>query len=81
MSRLIAARGAPEHTRSNNGSVSRGLQRHAKSFIEKEQRAWLASQSIQTLYIDPGRAWEMVSLGASMLGYGTSASTLRYSTL
>ncbi len=48
MSRLIAEHGAPEHIRSYNGS----------EFIEKELRAWLASQSIKTLYIDPGSPWQ-----------------------
>ena len=48
MSRLIAEHGAPEHIRSDNGS----------EFIEKELRAWLASQSIKTLYIEPGSPWQ-----------------------
>ena len=48
MNRLIAEHGAPEHIRSDNGS----------EFIEKELRAWLASQSIKTLYIDPGSPWQ-----------------------
>ncbi len=48
MNRLIAEHGAPEHIRSDHGS----------EFIEKELRAWLASQSIKTLYIDPGSPWQ-----------------------
>jgi putative transposase len=48
MNRLIAEHGAPEHIRSGNGS----------EFIEKELRGWLASQSIKTLYIDPGSHWQ-----------------------
>jgi putative transposase len=48
MARLIAEHGAPEHIRSDNGS----------EFIEKELRAWLASQKIKTIYIDPGSPWQ-----------------------
>ena len=48
MTRLIAEYGAPEYIRSDNGS----------EFIEKELRAWLASQAIKTLYIEPGSPWQ-----------------------
>ncbi len=48
MARLIAEHGAPQHIRSDNGS----------EFIEKELRAWLASQKIKTIYIDPGSPWQ-----------------------
>jgi len=48
MARLIAEHGAPEYIRSDNGS----------EFIEKNLRSWLASQSIKTLYIEPGSPWQ-----------------------
>ncbi len=37
----------------------RGAQRrHAKPFIERELRAWLAAMKIKTLYIEPGSPWQ-----------------------
>jgi len=48
IARLIAEHGAPEYIRSDNGS----------EFIEKQLRAWLASRSIKTLYIEPGSPWQ-----------------------
>ena len=40
-------------------AVFRGAQRrHAKPFIERELRAWLAAMKIKTLYIEPGSPWQ-----------------------
>ena len=37
----------------------RGAQRrHAKPFIERELRAWLAAMKIKTLYSEPGSPWQ-----------------------
>lgn len=46
--RLVAARGAPEYLRSDNGP----------EFIAHAVRAWLAREQIATLYIAPGSPWE-----------------------
>ena len=32
--------------------------RHAKPFIERELRAWLATMKIKTLYSEPGSPWQ-----------------------
>jgi len=45
---LMHVRGVPEHIRSDNGS----------EFIANALRTWLASASVQTLYIEPGAPWE-----------------------
>lgn len=45
---LMAARGAPEHLRSDNGP----------EFVAVRVREWLSEHSIQTLYIEPGHPWE-----------------------
>jgi putative transposase len=45
---LMAARGAPEHLRSDNGP----------QFVAARVREWLSEQSIKTLYIEPGHPWE-----------------------
>ena len=44
----MAARGAPEHLRSDNGP----------EFIARAVRNWLAKAKIGTLYIEPGHPWE-----------------------
>lgn len=45
---LVAERGAPEFLRSDNGP----------EFVARVVRAWLASEQIRTLYIEPGSPWE-----------------------
>lgn len=48
MERLVAARGAPGHIRSDNGS----------EFVARTLQAWLAKCNIKTLYIAPGSPWQ-----------------------
>ena len=48
MAGLFAARGAPLHIRSDNGS----------EFIAAEIRRWLAQAEVGGLYIEPGSPWE-----------------------
>ena len=48
MSELIKQHGAPGHIRSDNGP----------EFVAKSLQAWLAEESIRTLYIDPGCPWQ-----------------------
>ena len=48
MSELIDRHGAPEHIRSDNGP----------EFVAKSLQAWLAEESIKTLYIEPGCPWQ-----------------------
>lgn len=45
---LMHVRGVPEHIRSDNGP----------EFIAKALRRWLASASVETLYIEPGAPWQ-----------------------
>ena len=45
---LMHVRGVPQHIRSDNGP----------KFIANALRAWLASASVRTLYIDPGGPWQ-----------------------
>jgi putative transposase len=48
LARLVEARGAPEHLRSDNGP----------EFIARGVRAWLAERGAETIYITPGHPWE-----------------------
>jgi len=45
---LFAVRGAPAHLRSDNGP----------EFIADPIKKWLATESVTTLYIEPGQPWE-----------------------
>lgn len=45
---LFEVRGAPKHIRSDNGP----------EFIAKAVRRWLASQGVNTLFIEPGSPWQ-----------------------
>ena len=48
LARLVSARGAPVHIRSDNGP----------EFIARAIRAWLSKEGVETLYIDPAAPWE-----------------------
>ncbi|WP_408833527.1 IS3 family transposase [Acidocella sp.] len=48
MAKVMMARGVPEYIRSDNGP----------EMTSKAVRAWLANVGAQTLYIEPGSAWE-----------------------
>lgn len=48
LSRLVAARGAPQCLRSDNGS----------EFVAARVKEWLTEKGVQTLYIEPGSPWQ-----------------------
>jgi transposase InsO family protein len=48
MKRLVAERGAPAHTRSDNES----------EFIARILQKWLAEHQVKTLSIEPGSPWQ-----------------------
>lgn len=48
LSRLVAARGAPQYLRSDNGP----------EFIARVVQTWLATAGVETVYIPPGCPWE-----------------------
>jgi putative transposase len=48
LAQLIAAHGAPDYLRSDNGP----------EFVAVAIQTWLAKQQIATLYIDPGCPWQ-----------------------
>jgi putative transposase len=48
LARLISARGAPRHLRSDNGP----------EFVSRALLAWITAQGIGTALIDPGKPWQ-----------------------
>ena len=58
MQKMIERHGPPQYIRSDNGWFRGAQRRHAKPFIERELRAWLAAMKIKTLYIEPGSPWQ-----------------------
>jgi putative transposase len=66
---LFTERGEPAYIRSDNGP----------EFIAEAIKGWLAASGVQTLYIEPGAPWRMLTRRPSSAGYEMSYSTGRCS--